>query len=391
VAIDAATPENQRDEALFELLHWDAPPHLDRVTNQLRPIPARPLDAARETVRALVPQLLSRDGQVQQTGIELIAKYNLEGHHEKLLKLTRSSEAAGELRAAALTALLVLKPAELPEALDDAVSSDIPELRMAAMEGLVQTGSPLAVETIAAMLAFPGATLKEMQHAIALLPESRDPGAEDLLGLWLTRFFEQPEAFAKGIQLDVLLAAERRGGEKLTPLLARLNAAADPANPYAAFRVCLEGGDAARGKEIFFGNAAASCRRCHKVEGEGSDVGPDLSGVGKTNTREYLLESLLNPNAKIAKGFETVVFVTNDGRVYTGVVKAEDDTSYQLMTAQGELVRVEKAQIEERAVGKSGMPEDVTKALSKSDVRDLVEYLSQLQNPAPAAAHGKSE
>jgi quinoprotein glucose dehydrogenase len=70
-------------------------------------------------------------------------------------------------------------------------------------------------------------------------------------------------------------------------------------------------------------------------------------------------------------------------------LKGEDESSFQLMTAQGELVRVEKSAIEERAAGKSGMPEDAIKALSKSDVRDLVEYLSTLQTPAAdAAAHG---
>ncbi|MCA9053701.1 MAG: c-type cytochrome, partial [Planctomycetaceae bacterium] len=152
----------------------------------------------------------------------------------------------------------------------------------------------------------------------------------------------------------------------------------------------LHGGDVGRGKEIFFGNAAASCRRCHKVNGDGSDVGPDLSGIAKTNNREYLLESILNPNARIAKGFETVVFVMDDGQLYTGLVKGEDEETYQLMTAQGELIRVEKSGIEERAVGKSGMPEDVAKPLSKADLRDLVEYLSTLQTPASNdAAHGK--
>ena len=261
---------------------------------------------------------------------------------------------------------------------------------MAAQAGLVQTASPQAVPVLAAALGAERSSLAERQRVIALLADSKDAAAEGVLAEWLKRFAEKPEAVSAGIQLDLLTAAERRGGEALTPLLAALTGTPDPAQPFAAYRVCLEGGNADRGKEVFFGNAAASCRRCHKVEGEGSDVGPDLSGTGKQHPREYLLESILNPNAKIAKGFETVVFALDDGRLLTGLLKGEDDATYQLMTAQGELIRVEKATIEERAVGKSGMPEDAFKTLSKANVRDLVEYLSTLQKPAgDAAAHGE--
>jgi quinoprotein glucose dehydrogenase len=95
-----------------------------------------------------------------------------------------------------------------------------------------------------------------------------------------------------------------------------------------------------------------------------------------------LLESLILPNEKIAKGFETAVFVLDDGRVVSGIVKGEDDTMLQIVTPQGEPIRIEKASIEDQAVGRSGMPEDLFKSLPPTDVRDLVEYLTTLQTPA---------
>jgi quinoprotein glucose dehydrogenase len=152
---------------------------------------------------------------------------------------------------------------------------------------------------------------------------------------------------------------------------------------------CLEGGNAEHGRTVFFGRSAASCRRCHKVGGSGGEVGPDLSRIGKDKDRNYLLEAIVDPNAKVAKGFETVILVTMDGLIHSGVLKSEDDSVVQLMTPTGALVSVAKDEIDERANGQSGMPQDLVKNLTRSEIRDLVEYLSTLQSE-PGSAHGKS-
>ena len=116
--------------------------------------------------------------------------------------------------------------------------------------------------------------------------------------------------------------------------------------------------------------------RCHKVEGRGGDVGPELSKIGVDKTRTYLLEAIVLPNKAIAKNFESVLLVTDDGIVHSGIVKAEDDQKIQLMTVEGKLVQITKEQIDERREGKSAMPEDLIKQLTPRDVRDLVEYLA---------------
>ena len=152
---------------------------------------------------------------------------------------------------------------------------------------------------------------------------------------------------------------------------------------------CLEGGNAELGRTVFFGRSAASCRRCHKVSGGGGEVGPDLSRIGKDKDRHYLLEAMVDPNAKVAKGFETVILVTTDGLIHSGILKSEDDSVVQLMTSTGALVSVAKDEIDERANGQSGMPQDLIKNLTRSEIRDLVEYLSTLQSE-PGSAHGKS-
>jgi len=110
-------------------------------------------------------------------------------------------------------------------------------------------------------------------------------------------------------------------------------------------------------------------------------------GVGRGDD---LLEAIVDPNAKIAKGFETTIIVDFDGRIHTGIIKEETEAVVKLMTAQGAIISVAKDEIDERAKGQSGMPSDIAKNLSRDDVRDLIEYLASLK-VAGDGSHGKTE
>jgi quinoprotein glucose dehydrogenase len=148
----------------------------------------------------------------------------------------------------------------------------------------------------------------------------------------------------------------------------------------ARFRDSLRGGDAENGRQIFLHKTEVSCLRCHKVRGEGGEVGPDLSGIGSRQPREYLLESIVAPNRQISKGFETVVLYLSTGRTVQGVVKAEDAGTIRLVTPEGEAVTVAKDQIEDRQTGKSAMPDAMMEQLSPFELRDLVEFLAGLKD-----------
>src|SRR5205807_9166062 len=107
------------------------------------------------------------------------------------------------------------------------------------------------------------------------------------------------------------------------------------ADTLAAYRETLYGGDAAAGDKIFRERSDVSCIRCHMLRRQGGIVGPPLDGIGAKQTREYLLESLVYPNAKIAAGFESVILKLKDGSVMTGIVKREDDRVLMLVDADG--------------------------------------------------------
>ena len=120
-------------------------------------------------------------------------------------------------------------------------------------------------------------------------------------------------------------------------------------------------------------------------------MGPDLSAIAKDKDRTYLLEAIVDPNAKIAKGFETTVIVDINGRIHSGILKEETEETVKLMTPKGAIITVATDDIEDRAKGLSGMPNDLTKGLTRAEIRDLVAYLSTLTKAKNAASHGKSE
>lgn len=151
----------------------------------------------------------------------------------------------------------------------------------------------------------------------------------------------------------------------------------------AGYSDCLEGGDSIRGRQVFRENPAVQCLRCHQVAGEGGIVGPKLDGIGRRQGREYLLESIVWPNLRIAAGSETVVLTRRDGTVLSGLLRGEAEGVLTVETTGEdglpELVRVPVAEIGRRERGPSAMPEGLAEQLTPFDLRDLVEYLAGLK------------
>ena len=122
----------------------------------------------------------------------------------------------------------------------------------------------------------------------------------------------------------------------------------------------------------------AQCIRCHNAGGKGKQAGPELAGIGK-QTPEYLLEAIVAPSAKIAKGFETVMVVRDDGKVVTGTLLAETDQQIVVGDTDGNSVTIPKTEIDDRSeASQSAMPNMAT-VLTPREVRDLVAYLLTLK------------
>jgi putative membrane-bound dehydrogenase-like protein len=140
------------------------------------------------------------------------------------------------------------------------------------------------------------------------------------------------------------------------------------------------GGDPARGEAVFFRKASESCASCHRVQGRGRWVGPDLSTIGVKYGKEELLNSILNPGAAIGYNFRSVVLALADGRVVTGLPVEETPRKIVVKTADGERVTVAPGDVEERRVSETSlMPENLAGTMSDGDLVDLLAYLGTLR------------
>ena len=240
-------------------------------------------------------------------------------------------------------------------------------------EGGRPTNIPLAQAALAALAKLPGgkadeairgalAQLEAKQLPVALALDVRE--AARVRGLSGARLSEPPVSEPSAQKSEVSLAAQRAALRFALPEL-------------------LVGGNSERGRQVFFQNQTVQCLRCHKVGPEGGIVGPDLTGIGKRQSRDYLLESILQPNAKIAAGFENVVLTLNDGSNVAGALKSETDAELAVeMTGEDGLLtvtKVAKSAVKQRERGPSAMPEGLGDQLTPFELRDLVEYLATLK------------
>jgi putative heme-binding domain-containing protein len=140
--------------------------------------------------------------------------------------------------------------------------------------------------------------------------------------------------------------------------------------------VAFSAGDARRGQEIFAGKGA--CMSCHRVNGQGSRVAPDLSDIGMIRRAGALQNSLLDPTANMLPVNRPVRAVTKDGTIILGRRLNEDSYSVQLIDAQERLVSLRKADLKEYEVSKTSAMPSYRDKLTAQELADVVAYLSTL-------------
>ena len=158
-----------------------------------------------------------------------------------------------------------------------------------------------------------------------------------------------------------------------------LNAATAEVDAGAPFTLVLVG-DPEAGRALFRdATGPAACSKCHAIEGEGEDVGPELTGVAGIQTLEYLFESIMDPSAEIAAGgYEPLQVQLSDGTVLSGVIVGEDDATVTIKDKETVETVVIKADISrERRYPDipSIMPGNFGELLTVQQVADLIAFL----------------
>ncbi|HUY32528.1 MAG TPA: PVC-type heme-binding CxxCH protein [Pirellulales bacterium] len=137
--------------------------------------------------------------------------------------------------------------------------------------------------------------------------------------------------------------------------------------------VVLKTGDAAKGKQVF----KEQCMKCHTHGGEGTKIGPDLTGMA-AHPKSELLIHLLDPSRGVEGNFRQYTVVLDDGRILNGLLASETKTSIEVIDVEAKRHSVLRDDIEELvATRKSLMPEGFEKQVPPEAIRDLLEFLTR--------------
>ena len=380
-------------DALRLLGEWESPDPHDPLTNAYRvidPSTRNVADASLAVSNAF--DTLTGNAEIVESVVDVAAKLKVKKAAPKILEIAMNESADASARASALTSLEQLEYDSMDSVLDELGKkgdSLPPELAAVYVDVLSRKDPAKATAMLGKVIANSDTSeevLRQKQKAFVTLGNMKNPESEKAITDAFATLTDG--SLAAELKLDVIKASQARGGsiaEKAEQYLKSLTAKPVVADRYLW---AMKGGNAKRGKKVFAEKTEVSCVRCHRIDGTGGKVGPDLSGVGKLYDRRGVLESIVDPNLKIAEGFGQIIVATDDGLMHTGVVKEETETQLALMDKDGVVSWLDVDTIEARKEGKSSMPEDLIEQLSKDELRDLVEYLTERVTPMePAKGH----
>jgi len=201
------------------------------------------------------------------------------------------------------------------------------------------------------------------------------PGATAVLSLAEKRAFDETFAPALAAALTGSNFPDiREAGLKLFPPPAGKN---DKPLPPVGELAKMKG-NTGNGAKLFA--TTGKCASCHVVNGQGKEVGPNLSEIGSKLSRQALFESIIYPSAGISHNFETYSAELADGTVFNGILVSQTDESVTLRNNEAITRTIAKKDVEELTKSKiSLMPADLAKLLSVEEIADVVEYLTTLK------------
>jgi putative heme-binding domain-containing protein len=304
---------------------------------------------------------------------------------DELKSLALNSNAELNNRKAALSTLIESKPADLREICEKLMGTRF--LNSTAARGLAlfddpkageiiaknyknfhPTERPQAVEVLLARASFAHALLDAVAAGQIARTDITPFNARQIRNLG-------DEALAK--RLAEVWGEMRESDAERKQMLAKLKTSLSPD--------VIAKADLSQGRLVF----QTTCATCHKLYGEGGQIGPDLTGAGRDNM-DYLLENIGDPSAVVSADFRMSIVALNDGRVFNGIITSKTDKMMTLQTMTEKLT-VETSNLKRiKESSQSLMPEGLIEALKPEQVRDLFAYLMHRgQVPLPEGAGKK--
>jgi putative heme-binding domain-containing protein len=332
------------------------------------------LDANPALKKAVLKVLDSARGTPQF--VEIVRDFDIQGQTPALLELALQNPD----NVTGVDALRLILDREGADLVKQTLQETDAAAAVQLVQGLGNTGEKRVIPLLKPLLSDADREPQVRKEAVRALAKLKE-GAQTLLNMVEADTLPRELHFTARTPLNTVPWADLRArAAELLPL--PQTQSAEPLPPIQ--ELVQREGDPDHGKEIFF-NEIVSCARCHQVNGQGTDFGPDLSEIGTKLGKYGLYESILDPNAGISFGYEAWELELKNNEQAYGLIVSETRDEIALKAATGIVTRYPKDRIvSKRQQTTSIMPAGLQMAMTTQDLVDLVAYLSSLKkNAAP--------
>lgn len=317
------------------------------------------------------------DAGLRGEAARLLGEWKFPGAEGVLRALASDASQPPALQVGAIQAITIWGGESSEKALAALLASDRPDVRSAAVTGLLRLQPARAVEAVVTMMqgSESPATVEKLVLAIAQNKQALPLMVAALAGKTIPAPMAEAGLRAAGsaaLSDSSLLDALRTAGG-----IGAMSLAASPEKIASWLARVPTEGDAARG-ELVYRKAELSCMVCHAIGEGGGIIGPNLQSIGASAQVDYLIESLLEPSKKIKEGFHTTMITTKDGQVYAGML-VQDGPVKTIRDASGVSRNIASDAVESQSNSPvSLMPPGLTASLTEPEFIDLVRFLSEL-------------
>jgi len=376
-AANESAPAAMRAEAIAALSTWAKPSVLDRVDGRYRGLIVRDSAGVKaQSANALAKLTTHKDATVRLAAVKAIGKLKIDQASDPLFARLKGDNQA-DVRSEALQALVRIHSPRINDAIKVALTDKDKAVRVTGLDLLEQLSIPNELMVSLLTDVIKTKTPEEKQAALITLGKLPLQNTQPVLEQLLTTY--QSGKLPAEVQLELAEAIE---GTHSAPLISRyktITAGLSTDTLKASYAGALLGGDADRGRRIFFSHQTAQCLRCHSFDDMGGTAGPRLNGVASRLTRQQILEALVNPSARLAPGFGTTTLELKSGKKINGILQSDKEKELSVKVGDKPDTVIRKDQIVKRTDAGSSMP-PMRLLLTKKEIRDVVSFLSTLKD-----------
>ncbi len=327
-----------------------------------------------KTIAWAVGLLDAPDPETRLAALQAVEEARLTAAAPKLTRMLAESKRPVAERTAVLKALRAAGGADVVPPLVALLDRPEPAaLKVEALRALAAVAPAKARPIAAKLLDQPDPNL--LAEAVVVLGATKDGAklvgeryvAKRLPRDLFPRVSEAVKRFSADPEVEKLYGEVMKGGLFLS---------LDPARAEEIRRLVAAKGDPKRGKALFLNTKLLACATCHRMEGVGGNVGPDLTRLWDTHTTEKILEAIVEPSKEIKEGYQSYKATTIDGQVFEGLKVSDTAREVVIREASGRDVRIAKDDLDSIAASKvSLMPDNAVSQLTFDQFIDLLAFL----------------